>query len=104
MLPAPEFQEGGFVTGASRARVGGRVPAWLHEGEFVMNRQAVDRLGVSLLDGLNRGSGLGTRDSGMTISIDPDGSRWLEQNADALEKGIAVVLRRGGPVSRALRQ
>jgi hypothetical protein len=104
MLPAPEFQEGGFVTAHSRARLGGRVPAWLHEGEFVMNRQAVDRLGVSLLDGLNRGSGLGTRDSGMTISIDPDGSRWLEQNADALEKGIAVVLRRGGPVSRALRQ
>ena len=67
-----------------------------------MNRQAVDRLGFSLLDGLNRGAA-GNGDSANTISIDPNGARWLEQNADALEKGIAVVLRRGGAVSRALR-
>lgn len=100
--PVPEFQQGGLVHGWGRRVGSGRVPAWLHEGEFVMNRQAVDRLGLSLLDGLNRGTAGGGQ-AANTISIDPDGSRWLEQNADALEKGIAVVLRRGGAVSRALR-
>jgi hypothetical protein len=101
LLPVPEFAEGGPVSG--RGRRGGAVPALLHEGEFVMSRQAVDRWGVSVLEGLNRGSGAGGRDAGVSITIDPDGARWLEQNAEALERGIAVVLRRGGAVSRALR-
>jgi hypothetical protein len=74
----------------------------LHPGEFVMSRAAVDRWGVSVLEGLNRGTGTGAG-GGMSVTIDPDGAAWLEQNAAALEKGIAVVLRRGGPVSRALR-
>ena len=100
LMPAPEFASGGFVTRGSGA--GNRVPAWLHEGEFVMSREAVDRWGVSVLEGLNRGTGASSG-GGMSISIDPDGAAWLEQNSAALEKGIAVVLRRGGPVSRAFR-
>ncbi|HWP85952.1 MAG TPA: hypothetical protein VNN17_12220, partial [Terriglobia bacterium] len=67
-----------------------------------MSREAVDRWGVSVLEGLNRGAGL-ERGPGLRITIDPDGARWLEENAAALERGIAVVLRRGGAVSRALR-
>jgi hypothetical protein len=98
VMPVPEFERGGYV-----ATRGSGVLAMLHPGEFVMNRQAVDRWGVSVMEGLNRGSGAATRDSGVSITIDPDGARWLEQNADALERGIAVVLRRGGAVSRALR-
>lgn len=103
LMPAPEFQEGGFVGwGGRKTGSNSRVPAWLHPGEFVMNREAVDRWGVSVLEGLNRGAGTGSG-GGMSISIDPDGAKWLEQNSAALEKGIAVVLRRGGAVSRALR-
>ena len=101
MLPVPELQDGGWVGWGSAGSGGaGRIPAFLHPGEFVMNREAVDRWGVSVLEGLNRGSGSG---GGASITIDPDSSKWLEQNSDALEKGIAVVLRRGGAVSRALR-
>jgi len=100
-MAVPEFQDGGFVSGGARsAGRGSRIPAFLHPGEFVMNREAVDRWGVSVLDGLNRGAAAG---GGMSISIDPDGAHWLEQNSAALEKGIAVILRRGGAVSRALR-
>jgi hypothetical protein len=103
LLPVPEFESGGFVGArSSRSRGGSGVLAMLHPGEFVMNRQAVDRWGVSVLEGLNRGSAP-AGGGGLSVSIDPDGARWLEQNADALERGIAVVLRRGGPVSRALR-
>jgi hypothetical protein len=100
-MPVPEFQQGGFV-GWRSSGGDSRVPAFLHPGEFVMNQQAVNRWGVSVLDGLNRGAALSSG-GGMSIAIDPDSSKWLEQNADALEKGIAVVLRRGGAVSRALR-
>lgn len=104
LLPVPEFQEGGLVGGwPSQKSWSGtaRIAAWLHPGEFVMNREAVDRWGVSVLESLNRGAS-GTA-GGVSVSIDPDSARWLEQNSSALEKGIAVVLRRGGAVSRALR-
>jgi hypothetical protein len=105
-MPIPEFERGGFVSGIGARGSGfgrGEVPAILHAGEFVVNRRAVDRWGVSVLEGLNEGRGTGSG-GGMSISIDPDGAAWLEQNSAALEKGIAVILRRGGAVSRALRQ
>jgi hypothetical protein len=106
VMPVPEFAGGGYVGWPRQTSMpgapGGGVPAWLHPGEFVMSRAAVDRWGVSVLEGLNRGTTAGGG-GGMSITIDPDGAAWLDQNAAALEKGIAVVLRRGGPVSRALR-
>ena len=102
LLPVPEFESGGYVgTRDSRLETRGGVLAMLHPGEFVMTRQAVNRWGVSALEGLNRGGA--AAGSGLSVSIDPDGARWLEQNAEALERGIAVVLRRGGAVSKALR-
>ena len=103
LMPVPEFDAGGFVGWPSQTSLTGApgMPAILHPGEFVMNREAVDRWGVSVLDSLNRGGSPGG--GGISIAIDPDGARWLEQNSDALERGLAVVLRRGGAVSRALR-
>ncbi|MBI4459495.1 MAG: hypothetical protein HY648_05505, partial [Acidobacteria bacterium] len=108
LLPVPEFQEGGFVgTSRSLASLGlsrGGQLAVLHPGEFVMNSQAVQRLGVSALEGLNRGSGA---TSGSQISLEPASAatlaEMLKQNPQALEEGLLVVLRRGGPASRALR-
>ena len=108
LMPVPEFDAGGYVGAwgqGSEVRLTPNpqslIPAFLHPGEFVMNREAVDRWGVSVLDSLNRGGSPGG--GGISIAIDPDGARWLEQNSDALERGLAVVLRRGGAVSRALR-
>jgi len=98
--PIPEFAEGGLI-GPQRKTL-----AWVHSGEFVMNRQAVDRLGVSLLEGLNHGSS--SASSAVGISIEPASAQtlgaMLKQNPQALEEGLLVVLRRGGTASRALRQ
>ena len=102
LAPVPEFAEGGLV-GTRNGML-----ARLHPGEFVMNRQAVDRLGVNLLEGLNQGSEVAARDPGLAVSLEPASARtlgeMLQQNPQALEEGLLVVLRRGGAASRALRQ
>ena len=107
-LPLPEFQQGGFVgwrqaSGLSRQA---GMPALLHPGEFVMNRQAVERLGVNALEGMNRG-GARSQESGVSISLEPASAstlgEMLKRNPQALEEGLLVVLRRGGAASRALR-
>lgn len=100
--PVPEFAEGGFI---SPQRTQRGILAMVHPGEYVMNRQAVDRLGVSLLEGLNHGSSSASAAAG--ISIEPASAQtlgaMLKQNPQALEEGLLVVLRRGGAASRALR-
>ena len=99
--PVPEFAKGGFVgtRGGTLAR--------LHSGEFVMNRQAVDRLGVSMLEGLNSGSRMTNFESGFAVSLEPASAQtlgeMLKRNPQALEEDLLVVLRRGGTASRALR-
>ena len=81
--------------------------AVVHPGEFVMSSQAVDRLGVSLLDGLNRGSSSASSAAGVSISLEPASAatlgEMLKRNPQALEEGLLVVLRRGGAASKALR-
>ena len=100
--PVPEFQEGGFVL-PQRTQRG--ILAMVHPGEFVMNRQAVDRLGVSLLDGLNQGAS--SASSAVSIAIEPASAEtlgeMLKRHPQALEEGLLVVLRRGGAASRTLR-
>ena len=101
MMAVPEFSSGGLVS------PGGGMLAVVHSGEFVMTRQAVDRIGTSVLQGLNSGSQSTNSGGGMQITLDPDTGAWLEQtlaaNPKALQKGIGVILRSGGPISRALR-
>ena len=103
--PVPEFAAGGFVPAATLSGAKGLFPALLHSGEFVMNRQAVDRLGVSMLEGMN--SGFRSPDSGVSIALEPASAEtlgeMLKRNPQALEEGLLVVLRRGGAASRALR-
>jgi hypothetical protein len=97
-LPAPSFQHGGFATGGL---------AFLHPGEFVLSARAVERLGASLLQGLNVGGAGSARGGGMALELSPASAEWLgdlmEHNPDALSKGIMAVIRRGGSASRALR-
>lgn len=106
--PIPEFAEGGYVGGRASGLSGqAGMPALLHAGEFVMNRQAVDRLGVSLLEGLNSGSAAASPAGGVSVSLEAASAQtlgaMLKQNPQALEEGLLVVLRRGGTASRALR-
>jgi hypothetical protein len=105
-FPVPEFQGGGFV-GNRGSGLGTRgMLAVVHPGEFVMNRQAVDRLGVSLLEGWNAGAASG-HSAGVSISLEPASAQtlgeMLKRNPQALEEGLLVVLKRGGAASRALR-
>jgi hypothetical protein len=53
MLRGNSFHNGGLVGYAN----GGEVPAMLQSGEFVMNRQAVQSLGLGSLNQMNRGAG-----------------------------------------------
>jgi outer membrane lipoprotein SlyB len=102
LLPVPEFAQGGSVGGS-----GGGVLAMLHSGEFVMTRQAVERIGSSVLQGMNQGSSGASAGQGSGFSIEPASSatlsNFLKSNPQALDDGLLVVLRRGGPASKAMR-
>lgn len=91
LKPLPEFAAGGY-TGA-----GG--PAMLHPGEFVMTRQAVDRIGMSVLQGLNTAGGSSTAASGDVVTVQIARVDFTE----AVERAIPVILRKGGAASRVLR-
>jgi len=51
-LPIPEFQSGGLVRGVNAHD--GRLLAFLHAGEAVLNRRAVQTLGADFVDRANR--------------------------------------------------
>lgn len=106
LLPVPEFAQGGYVGSAGVSPASGML-ALLHAGEFVMTRQAVDRIGTSVLQGLNQGTANSAQGTGSALSIEPASastlSNFLKSNPQALDEGLLVVLRRGGPASRALR-
>lgn len=74
-LPIPEFQRGGLVSARVRALSAsdGRILAFLHPGEAVLNRQAVQRLGSEFIQQANRaaGSAPGHLGPGATINIGP---------------------------------
>ena len=106
LLPLPEFAQGGTVGGGTSS-AGSPVLAMLHSGEFVMTRQAVERIGTSVLQGLNQGSSASANTSAGSISFEPASTatlaNFLKSNPQALDEGLLVVLRRGGPTSKALR-
>ncbi len=106
LRPLPEFANGGLVGQTSLPASGGML-AVVHPGEFVMTRQAVDRIGTSVLEGLNTGTEPRPKGSGSALTIEPASSatlaNFLKSNPQALDEGLLVVLRRGGPASRALR-
>jgi len=55
-LPVPEFQSGGLVRGVNAHD--GRLLAFLHAGEAVLNRRAVQLLGPSFVEQANRAPSL----------------------------------------------
>ncbi|MCI0402493.1 MAG: hypothetical protein L0212_03085, partial [Acidobacteria bacterium] len=58
-LPIPEFAAGGFVNDAFRAITSGqgKILAYLHQGEAVLNSRAVASLGQAFIERANRAAG-----------------------------------------------
>lgn len=97
-LPIPEFQLGGFVPGAFSRQLSaistgqGKILAYLHAGEFVLRRQAVQALGRSNLEQLNRapsfqsggfvGTGHGSRATGhVTVNVTVNPAPGMDEQA-----------------------
>ena len=102
LAPIPEFQSGGLVAlGGGSRPPGGGILAMLHPGEFVMNQQAVERIGSSVLEGLNDGTTLdaAARDR-QTVTLEVPSQEFFNE---VVERSIPVILRRGGQASRVLR-
>jgi hypothetical protein len=93
MMAVPEFAGGGLVGGSSS----GGIAAVVHPGEFVMTQAAVQRIGASVLQGMNTASAGVTAEPSNNVYIDP------VDLTNAVRKALPVILRQGGPVSRALR-
>ncbi len=97
-LPIPEFASGGLVPGAGQRPI----LAAVHPGEFVLNRDAVSRIGQPRLESANKGSGSG----GITVVIQTPDKHGVEEmlrgNAAAFERVIVKTVhqnvRDGGPM------
>jgi len=64
---ADKFHSGGLVPSFA---MGGEVPAMLQSGEYVINRQAVNSLGMGNLSQMNRGSMPGNQEFNFDIKLD----------------------------------
>lgn len=102
-LPIPEFQFGGLVRAINTAN--GRILAFLHGGEAVLNRRAVQALGERRVEELNRapsrsfGSTSRTGDHfSITIqAVDAESvERWLQRNEGRLVRFIRRAARDRG--------
>jgi hypothetical protein len=81
----PGFKDGGFVQGKSGID---KIPAWLTDGEFVMNTTAVQNIGVPTLQAMNEGaqmvnSAVGTPSGShfggnVNVNVIHDGSTHVE--------------------------
>jgi hypothetical protein len=92
---AAGFSEGGLVEGPAGFEV---VPAWLTDGEFVINRDATQRLGMTFLTSLNAGStGMASRTSAVPVSA---GSVSTTNNHFG---GITVQVTEPGGVNEVVR-
>ncbi len=97
-LPIPEFHSGGLVPGTGQRPI----LAAVHPGEFVLNRDAVSRIGTPRLDSANKGSGGG----GITVVIHTPDKHGVEEmirgNAAAFERMVVRTVhenvRDGGPL------
>lgn len=92
---------GGFVFGSNvlHFRQGGEVPAILHQGEFVLRKSAVDRIGTDNLRRMNAGGGVG---SGVSINVTfaqpvfANDHTSMAQFADFVSKVTIAELKRQG--------
>ena len=83
----PQFQQGGVVGGNRHSQGGTIIEA--ERGEFVMNRKAVDSIGVDNLNAMNQGGG-----GSVTVNIN---GGMVDQNfvENELAEAIKTAIRRG---------
>lgn len=93
LVPAYQYQHGGYVPGG--APYNDRIPAMLSPGEFIMRREAVNRIGADNLNTLNRG---GSPQSNFEININMASSGNPSYDAtllgNRLEEEINELIRR----------
>jgi hypothetical protein len=92
----PEYAHGGYVGGQNQR--GGAVPAIVHEGEYVLSRNAVNALGRGFLDRLNDG---GSPGNNVSITLNNYGQMGATTPAPAGSSNqawgdLAEILRRYG--------
>ena len=83
----PAFQEGGLIGGRRHSQGGTMLEA--ERGEFIMNRNAVDAVGIEGMEAINEGGGIGT-----TVNINNPiiSSEFVEEELPEL---IAEAIRKG---------
>lgn len=97
-LPIPEFQLGGMVRTIQNQN--GRILAFLHQGEAVLNRRAVQAVGERRIDELNSRPFAAAQGNSFNITINAvDGEsmeRWLSRNEGRLVRFIRRAARDRG--------
>ena len=83
----PQFEQGGFIGGSRHSQGGTMINA--EQGEFVMNRKAVDSIGVNNLNNMNEGGG-----GAITVNIN-GGMISQEFVENELAEAISTAVRRG---------
>lgn len=98
MLQNAKFHQGGLVPAFAN---GGEVPALLQSGEFVINRQAVNSLGLGALNQMNKGKVPGNQEFNFNIRMDvradnlPDESFIRQRLIPTLKKELKDASLRG---------
>ena len=86
--PIPKFATGGMIGGRRHSQGGTMIEA--EQGEFIMNRNAVESLGVENLNRMNQGGG------GGAITVNVSGNVMSEQFVEEeLSEKISEAIRRG---------
>lgn len=97
-LPIPEFQLGGVVRTIQNQN--GRILAFLHQGEAVLNRRAVQAVGERRIDELNSRPFAAAQGDSFNITINAvDGEsmeRWLSRNEGRLVRFLRRAARDRG--------
>ena len=87
---APQYEYGGLVGGRRHSAGGTLIEA--EQGEFVMNRYAVDSIGVGALNAMNQGSGGVTVNvSGNVLTQDFVEGELAESIQEAVRKGVSFA-------------
>ena len=87
---APQYEYGGLVGGRRHSAGGTLIEA--EQGEFVMNRNAVDSIGVGALNAMNQGSGGVTVNvSGNVLTQDFVEGELAESIQEAVRKGVSFA-------------
>ena len=86
----PQYEYGGMVGGRSHSAGGTLIEA--EQGEFVMNRNAVDSIGVGALNAMNQGGGGVTVNvSGNVLTQDFVEGELAESIQEAVRKGVSFA-------------